>query len=108
MSQFDLARAINRSEKNVGNWERGAHEPRGESVVAIAHATGHEIEFFYVEADAEDEEDEAALRREARELIAPFNDSMVEALLAVCRERVQARNGAAAGAAAERGGHADR
>lgn len=60
----DLARQIGKSETNVGRWERGQHEPRGEAVAAIARATGHDIEFFYTEGDGEADDDaEAAMRR---------------------------------------------
>jgi transcriptional regulator with XRE-family HTH domain len=67
----DLARETGKSETNVGRWERGQHEPRGESVVAIARATGHDIEFFYIDGDGgEDEEDaEAAMRRVAADML---------------------------------------
>jgi transcriptional regulator with XRE-family HTH domain len=60
----DLARHIGKSETNVGRWERGQHEPRGEAVAAIARATGHEIEFFYTEGEGDADDDaEAAMRR---------------------------------------------
>lgn len=66
----DLARHTGKSETNVGRWERGQHEPRGESVAAIARATGHDIEFFYIDGDGEDDEDpEAAMRRVVAEMI---------------------------------------
>jgi transcriptional regulator with XRE-family HTH domain len=88
MSQADLSRAIGKAEINVGRWERGEHEPRGESVALIATATGKDIEFFYVESEEDDDEEEAAMRRAARDLLAPLNDAMVEALLAECRARI--------------------
>lgn len=69
MSHAELARAISKGETSVGRWERGDHTPRGESVVAIAHATGRDIEFFYTETEAaESDEEEAALRRHFRQL----------------------------------------
>jgi transcriptional regulator with XRE-family HTH domain len=71
----DLARATGKSETNVGRWERGQHEPRGEAVVAIARATGRDIEFFYIDGDGEDDEDaEAAMRRVAADMIANGTD----------------------------------
>jgi transcriptional regulator with XRE-family HTH domain len=60
MSRFDLAVAIRKSEKNIGRWERGEHEPRGETVARIAGATGKEIGFFYVEGEGDEEDAEAA------------------------------------------------
>lgn len=59
-SQEDLARETGHSLGNVGRWERGDHKPPGDAVVTIARATGHEIEFFYVEGGTEDDEEEAA------------------------------------------------
>lgn len=91
MTQLQLARALGVDAKNIGNWERGAHAPRGERVVGIAEATGHDIEFFYVEGDSDEEDEEAALRRAARDLLAPLNDSMVDALMAEIRLRVGSR-----------------
>lgn len=66
----ELARQIGKSETNVGRWERGQHEPRGESVVAIARATGRDIEFFYIEGDSDEDEDAAAaMRRVAADML---------------------------------------
>lgn len=90
-SQADLAYALKVSERNIGRWERGENEPRGEAVVAIATATGHDVEFFYTEANSEDDDLEAALRKQARDLLAPFSDDMVSVLLAECSARVVAR-----------------
>jgi transcriptional regulator with XRE-family HTH domain len=86
-SQADLSRATGIAEGSLGRWERGEHEPSGSAVVLIARATGRDIEFFYVEASAEDDEEEAALRRQARDILAPLNDDMVEALLVECQRR---------------------
>jgi transcriptional regulator with XRE-family HTH domain len=95
-SQSEFARQLNTAEQNVGRWERGANKPGADAVAAMARATGHDIEFFYVDGDAEDDEEEAALRRRADEILAPLNDEMVDALLSACRARVAIRNGNAA------------
>jgi transcriptional regulator with XRE-family HTH domain len=59
-SQADLARATGLPEGSLGRWERGEHEPQGAAVVLIARATGRDIEFFYVEGAADDDEEAAA------------------------------------------------
>jgi transcriptional regulator with XRE-family HTH domain len=95
-SQGDLARAIGTSEMNIGRWERGDNKPSADHLAAIAQATGHAIEFFYVNGDAEEDEEDAALRRQALDLLAPLNDAMVNALLVAIKDRAAARDGAAA------------
>jgi transcriptional regulator with XRE-family HTH domain len=59
-SQADLARATGLPEGSLGRWERGEHDPQGAAVVLIARATGRDIEFFYVEGAADDDEEAAA------------------------------------------------
>lgn len=80
-TQEDLARETGHSLSNVGRWERGDNKPDGAAVVVIARATGHDIDFFYVEGDGEDEEEEAAMREKARELLASYTPGMVEVLM---------------------------
>lgn len=91
MTQSQLARAISKSELNVGRWERGQHEPRGESVAAIAAATGKEIGFFYSEEGSSDDDDEEAdpvseLRRIAGELTVRGEDDLATDLLRVVHD----------------------
>lgn len=71
--------------RQILRWEHGQNEPRGEFVEVMAIATDREIEFFFGD---EDEEEAAQMRRHARELLLPLNDSMVAALLAECQARV--------------------
>ena len=62
MSQVQLARAIGSTEKNISRWENGQNQPRLSSVVAIANATGHDIDFFLTgSTEGEDDEEAAAL-----------------------------------------------
>ncbi|MDQ5821950.1 MAG: hypothetical protein M3540_10965 [Actinomycetota bacterium] len=68
--------------------------PPGDFVAVMAKATGHDIEFFYIEGEAAEDEEEkaaAALRHQAHELVAPLNDSMVDALMAELQERQRTR-----------------
>jgi transcriptional regulator with XRE-family HTH domain len=90
-SQADLAYQVRTSEKNIGRWERGENEPRGEAVVSIANATGHDVEFFYTEANCDEDDLEAAMRKQARDLLAPLNENMVSVLLAECSALVVAQ-----------------
>lgn len=46
MSQGQLARHINTSERNIVRWETSKNQPRVESVAAIAEATGRDVDFF--------------------------------------------------------------
>lgn len=67
MSRGDLAYEVrNRTgfkttERNVRDWEKGVHGPRDGVIVAIANATGRDIEFFYEAGGDTDDEEEAAL-----------------------------------------------
>jgi transcriptional regulator with XRE-family HTH domain len=88
-SQADLARATGLPEGSLGRWERDEHEPQGAAVVLIARATGRDVEFFYVEGSADEDEEEAALRRRARDILSPLTDDLAEALLAECRLRIE-------------------
>ena len=57
MSQAQLARAIETTERNIIRWENSQNQPRVSSIAAIAGATGRDIDFFLT-ASAEDEDDE--------------------------------------------------
>lgn len=60
MSQSQLARAISSTERNIVRWENDQNQPRVSSIVAIAHATGHDVDFFLTgSAEAEDDEEAA-------------------------------------------------
>lgn len=63
LSQGQLARRINTSERNIVRWETSKNQPRVESVAAIAEATGRDVDFFLTvsvpAADDDDEEDAA-------------------------------------------------
>ena len=66
MSQGQLARAINTSERNIVRWETSKNQPRVESVAAIAEATGRDVDFFLTvngadSGDDDDEEDDEAM-----------------------------------------------
>lgn len=56
MTQVQLARAINTSERNVVRWESGRNAPRVEHLVAIAKATDHDTSFFLEDDESDDEE----------------------------------------------------
>ncbi len=58
MTQSQLARAIQTTEKNIGRWENEQNQPRIESVAAIAKATGRDVDFFVTAAAAVDDGDE--------------------------------------------------
>lgn len=86
MSQAQLARAINTTEKNISRWEGGQNQPRVTSIVAIATATGHDLDFFLTgSAEAEDDE-EAAM---ATVLLAEAKKAAVEAATAAARQAVR-------------------
>jgi len=60
LTQGQLARSIETSERNIIRWENGQNEPRVHSVVAIAKATGHELDFFLTGSVESDDDEEAA------------------------------------------------
>lgn len=62
MTQAQLARAIQTTERNIIRWENGQNQPRVASVAAIAKATGHDIDFFLTGSTESDEDEEAALQ----------------------------------------------
>jgi transcriptional regulator with XRE-family HTH domain len=62
MTQAQLARAIQSTERNVIRWENDQNQPRVSSVAAIAQATGHDIDFFLsASSEAEDDEETSSL-----------------------------------------------
>lgn len=76
MTQSQLARSINTSERNIARWENGPNQPRVSSVAAIAKATGQTIDYFLSPngSDDDDEESEAVtlddyLRLRIRQLL---------------------------------------
>jgi transcriptional regulator with XRE-family HTH domain len=61
MTQTQLARAINTSERNIARWENGPNQPRVSSVAAIAAATGQSIDYFLTpNGDETSDDDEEA------------------------------------------------
>lgn len=86
MTQQQLAHAINTSEKNISRWESGQNQPRVANIVAIAQATGQDLDFFLTgSAEAEDEE-EAAM---ATALLAEAKKAAVEAATIAARQAVR-------------------
>lgn len=67
LSQSQFASRIGAHTTSVSDWERGRNEPSGRHVVSIARETDRSVEFFYGEADDE-EESETVLRRAATAL----------------------------------------
>jgi transcriptional regulator with XRE-family HTH domain len=59
MTQNALARAINTTERNIARWETSANQPRISSVAAIAHATGHSIDYFLTPNGGDEEDEES-------------------------------------------------
>lgn len=90
-SQSQLARAMDTREQNVNRWEQGLNVPGANVVARLAQATRRDIEFFYVEVGAEDDEEEAALRRRARAFLEAMDDDMVAALHAEASAKVVGR-----------------
>jgi transcriptional regulator with XRE-family HTH domain len=61
LTQAQLARAIETPERNIIRWENNQNEPRVTHIVAIAHATGRDLDFFLTGSAEADEDEEAAL-----------------------------------------------
>jgi transcriptional regulator with XRE-family HTH domain len=80
LSQTQLARAVETSERNIARWERVDRltNPSGKYLIAIAEATGQPLGYFLNDdGAAEDEEDE---------------DSAVRELLSSVRKIIRAEN----------------
>lgn len=60
LTQGQLARTIETSERNVIRWENEQNQPRVESVAAIAKATGRDLDFFLTGSSESDDDEEAA------------------------------------------------
>lgn len=87
MSQAQLARAINTTEKNISRWEGGQNQPRVASIVAIATATGQDLDFFLTgSAEAEDDEEAAMM---VADLLAEAKKAAVEAATIAARQAVR-------------------
>lgn len=77
MTQSQLARVIETSERNIQRWESGQNAPRVEHLVAIAKATGQDTAFFLDDDEPKPDDEEAdqlpdldvALRSYLRRLI---------------------------------------
>lgn len=58
MTQAQLARAINSTERNIVRWENSQNQPRVSSLSAIAEATGHTVDYF-LSPNGEDDDEES-------------------------------------------------
>lgn len=58
MTQAQLARSIETTERNIIRWENSQNQPRVSSVAAIAKATGRDLDFFLTGSAEGEEEDE--------------------------------------------------
>lgn len=80
LTQAQLARAANTSERNIVRWENNQHAPRLEHIAAIASATGKELEFFLTGTPADDEEESRGVASFNRDLIRQLHDALGVAL----------------------------
>jgi transcriptional regulator with XRE-family HTH domain len=71
---------------DISRYERGVHAPRMAMLVAIAKATGKDIEFFLNESDEADDDEEAALQTLAFRALERGDYEMSEALLVHARQ----------------------
>lgn len=62
LTQNQLARAVNTTERNIVRWETSANQPRVSSVMAIAEATGTRVDYFLT-PNGDDEDEESDLSR---------------------------------------------
>jgi transcriptional regulator with XRE-family HTH domain len=76
LTQDELARKLETSQRNIVRWEKGENQPRIEKLGAIAEATGHEVGYFL---SSEDEDEEAA------DPVA----SLMDAIRAIVRQEVR-------------------
>lgn len=49
LSQRALAEQIDTDSGLVSKWERGQHSPSAQNLAAIAHVTGRDLSWFYVD-----------------------------------------------------------
>jgi transcriptional regulator with XRE-family HTH domain len=70
---------------DISRYERGVHAPRMVMLVAIARATGKEIEFFLNESEEADSDEEAALRIHAAEALSLGHYDMAEDLMRLAK-----------------------
>jgi transcriptional regulator with XRE-family HTH domain len=93
VSQEELAYKIREGSKgkltpastDISRYERGVHAPRMVMLVAIARATGKDIEFFLNESDEADSDEEAALRTHAAEALSLGHYDMAEDLMRLAK-----------------------
>jgi transcriptional regulator with XRE-family HTH domain len=71
---------------DISRYERGVHAPRMAMLVAIAKATGKDIEFFLNESEEADDDEEAALQTLASQAVELGRYDMAENLLALARQ----------------------
>lgn len=58
MTQSQLARAIETSERNIQRWESGQNAPRVEMLARIAKATNTDTSVFLADDESGDEDDD--------------------------------------------------
>lgn len=68
LSQDDLAQALSTSRQNVGRWERGESDIKGETLLKIAEATGCSLNFLFGVPDSSQ-----MLGSEEKEIIELYN-----------------------------------
>ena len=94
MSQEDLAYKVREVTKgtltpaatDISRYERSVHAPRMAMLVAIANATGKDIEFFLNESEEADDDEEAALQALASQAVEIGRYDMAENLLSLARQ----------------------
>ena len=88
-SQSELARHAALREQQIVRWERGKNVPNAAALGVLAAALDVAIDDFFEPADGsaddEDEEDDAALRRVASELVRLGHDDLAADLIALAR-----------------------
>lgn len=82
LTQAQLARLADTSERNVVRWENNQNVPRMKHLLAVARATGNGLEAFLSPDDAAEEEEDATsrLRRIRAELILAGRDDLADDL----------------------------
>lgn len=87
MTQAALAASVGTRERNIVRWENDQHEPRAESVVAVAKATGVPVEFFYGDDDGDEDRTAPVSLDRALLEVARAQALMTQVLLEIREER---------------------
>lgn len=80
LTQSQLARAVDTSERNIVRWETERNAPRMTHLAGIAQATGKDVDHFLAEDDAEEEDSMSRLRRVRAALVLAGRDDLAEDL----------------------------